>query len=451
MVESSCSVRQRRVEEEMVVRKIAWIVLGSLVACSSKTEEARPDTGAAVDTGADTTAIVTELTVEYWTVDFWGRADDAENARRRKVMGTTLAAGGSDVLCLNNVWRAAHRDELATLAKAHYGYAVHFPGTLETKATDPTDQTGKTPPEPTQPPCTNPETTPKTDAVYACLTKNCSTKPDSMDGYFTNFKCYESNCIPEGLNLITSDPLCAGCGQVYLEDSPFATGQKECTTNPKAGFLFSGEVGNLLLSKYPIKKSETFYLPSTKLREEVIRAEIDVGGGKTVDVYCGATQIMPDNLVNPYIGAYGEGKEGVDGWIAENKLETQRLVSFVKKASTGPAIVLVSARTSREYKDGGTVVTLSAKGFENIDLLETAFTPGVMQGYKPLCTDCGDHPAHIGSDPFWRERILLKDIPQSAVKSTVIGRKELIIPWPADGTTKYPLSGIYSIKSTIAL
>ncbi len=433
----------------MIVRKFAWFVLASLVACSSKTEPTA--TQPTTDAGGETAAAVSELTAEYWSVDYGGRADNEHNARRIPLMGKALSEGGSDVLCAANIWRAAERDKLAASAKAQYGYAAHFPGTLDTKATDPTDQTGKTPPEPTKPPCSNPETTPKYEAVLACLAKNCSTKPDSMDGYFTEFSCYQSNCLAEGLGLITADPVCAACGQVYLEDSSFNTGQKQCTTNPKAGFIYSGEVPNLLLSKYPIKKSESFYLPSTKFREQIIRAEIDLGGGKTVDVYCGTLQIMPDNLVNPYIGQYGEGKEGVDGWIAENKLQTERLISFVKRASTGRAIVLVGTRGSREYKDGSTVITLATKGVENIDLLEGAFTSGLAQGFKPTCTDCADHPAHPGSDPYWRERILLKDIPNTAVKSTSIGRKESLFPYPADSMMKYPLSGIYSIRSTIAL
>jgi hypothetical protein len=428
-------------------RFLTGFVLACLVACGSKEDTKQP---ASNDAGTDTGSVGNELTVEVWRGDFWNRLDNPVILDRQSNYAKAFAAGGSDVMCLNYVWRKPHRDKIVELAKATYPYSAHAVTSLDSKATDATDSKGVTPMDPTDAPCTKPDTLTKIDAGYACLTKNCSTIPGSMDGYFTDFKCYQANCIPEGLDLITSDPRCATCVQTYLEDSTYAEGKKQCTTNAKAGWFFSGENGSIILSKYPIKKSEQFVLPGSKLRQVVVRAEVDVKG-KSVDVYCGSLQFTPDDLVNPYVGGYGDGKTGVDGWLAENFNQANKVAAFVKK-STGPAVLMLDTRVSRETKDGDKVVIFGSNkaGLPTLDLLEKSFAKGVAQSWKPECNDCPTHAGHPGSDPFLWEAIFLHNLPQSAVKSTAIGRKEELWKRPADGVM-VPLDGVYSLKSTIGL
>jgi hypothetical protein len=430
------------VEEDDMTR-IAGVSLAVLLAggCGSKGDDPK-------QAPTDAAVSATELSVETWQADFWGRPDIPGNLDRAAAVGKAFAAGGSDVVCMHYLWHKVHRDLIVAGAKVAYPHVAAFASNLDTPVTDPADADGKVPPAPTAPPCSSAETTPKIDAMYACLMKSCSTKPDSMDGMFTDFDCYTSNCLAEGVDIITSDPKCAACGANNLEDATFAAGKEECTTNKNAGFIYDGANGTILLSKYPITKSELYVLPSTNIRRSVVRAQIDVSG-KSIDVYCGTFGNQPSNFTNPYVGVYGKGKLDVEGWVNENQLQADKLVSYVKKASAGRAVVMIDTRQSKEQKEGDKIVVAKSDFSGSIDTLLAAFVPALPSGSKQPCNFCSDHPAHVGSPAYASEYVLLKDFAANATKSLTASRKESV--WRNPEGVMLPLSAIYSIKATLSL
>ncbi len=429
----------------MMTRMIGVSLVALLAACGSKDENA---TAAANDAGSDTAVAGNELTLETWQIDFWGQKDAPYHAARLDGIGKALAAGGSDVVCLHYLWRNAHRDRVIAAAKPHYAHVAAFESNLDTPVSDPTDDTGMVVPPRAEPPCSAaPDTVARIDSMYSCLAKSCSSIPDSMDGRFTNFDCYTSNCLAEGVDVITKDPRCAACGAINLEDATYAEGKSECTTNKNGGLIFDGANATVILSKYPIKSSELHVLPSTNIRRSVVRAELDVGG-KSVEVYCGTLGNQPNDFTQPYVGQYGKGKTDVEGWIAENLLQAQKVVSFVKKTSKGAAVVMIDTRQSKEVKEGDKIVITKSNTSGAIDTLAAGLTQATPPGTS-LCNFCNDHPGHPDQPQYLSEYVFFKDLPKTAMKSMVASRKERLYTG-GDGKL-YPLAASYSLRTTIAL
>lgn len=422
-------------------RWVGAVAVGLVVGCGSDNDDSNPAANAA--------PVVTELSFEMYRPSLWWRVDDPELVRRRGEIGKALATSGADVVCLGEVWRKAAQDDIVAAASARYPHVAQFTMDINTNVDDPTDADGSTPPAPTAPPC-GPDLSAKVDATYACLMANCSTKPGSMDGMLSDNACVQSKCLSEMLDIVTSAPACGSCGAAYLPDLTFAEAKKLCTENPRAGLQFRADGGVLLLSKYPIKAKENWVLPSTRFRRNVLRAEVDVGGGKTVDVYCATLQAPFDALPLPYVGAYGKGKVDVEGWANENRLQAEKLVAYVERKSPGRAVVLVDTQSSAEVKSGDAVViTGSPKNPGTIEFLLAKWSAATPAGYTPACVYCPDHPWHTSAPPYWSDYVFMKGFDRAAALSATITRREAV--FKDGGGVMVPLSPMYGFQATLKL
>jgi len=145
----------------------------------------------------------------------------------------------------------------------------------------------------------------------------------------------------------------------------------------------------------------------------VVRTEIDVGAGKSVDVYCAHLSPGYDSPIYPYVGSYGRGKTDVEGWIAENRLQTEKLVAYVTRRSPTRAIILAALEQSLEATVDGKVVTNKTRTAPALEYLLGRFPAATPVGYVPACTRCPDHPDLPDALPVWTEYALVKDIPRA--------------------------------------
>jgi hypothetical protein len=76
----------------------------------------------------------------------------------------------------------------------------------------------------------------------------------------------------------------------------------------------------VLLSRYPLDKTETYVLPSSWVTLSAIKARVNSPAKTAVDVYCTNFGAIRDGLTEPYTGYYGEGAVDKQGWIAEQRI-----------------------------------------------------------------------------------------------------------------------------------
>lgn len=291
------------------------------------------------------------------------------------------------------------------------------------------------------------------DAAIACLTQKCASPPGAGTSSLPNGvgDCLSTQCANPLLALISGTPAakrCFGCilvnAQSYRSMDDVASA---CKTDPGAGYLFSGNASALVLSKHPITESETFVLPSTLYRRQILRTTLSVDGDTPVDVYCSHLSYIQGFTV-PYAGVYGAGKSGAQAWEAEQALQAQKLALFVK-AKTPPgrlSVVLGNLSSSREVKSGTTTL-ISAMSPATLALLDASFVEALAPGYVPACTYC-PKPENVygGGTSLWTSHIFLgKPLPILSTQRTL---KETVVALPSGAVGA--VSDNFGLRSVVA-
>ncbi len=428
----------------------------ALVACASNSAVSSPP---AVDAGSDAAAAAPlDVRFDTYNVGLAGSFVPNEVTRRPAFL-EAVAAYDTEVLCLEEVWFQSDKDAIAAAVKSRLPYAASFKTDLDTAVSDTRDGTGSVQNAFTTPPCTG-DNAASLEAGLDCLKDNCSTIAGSLDGMATTTECAKSKCAGSAASLLfADDKRCYGCFAATLPSSTFNEMKTECEQNPHGGLFAKGQNGVMLLSKYPLRNVEQVVFPSTWIRRTALKATATLPNGAEVDAYCThLTSYFSDTTFYPYTGQFGAGE--TNGWLAEQKLEAQQLVSFVQaKSASCRAVILGDMNATRDDMAHGIGdATVPAYGGPTLDVLSSAFTEAVASNYTPACTFCQSNHNTDGDENSWLDHIYLSHFPAGSTVST----KRTFDTDVADGQRrdatgahtvagKVPLSDHYGLQSTVTV
>lgn len=369
----------------------------------------------------DGTPAAVELTVDSYNVGLAGAFIPYETERRAAV-ATAVAAMPSDIVCIQEAWRQEDKDAIAAAARARFPHSYSARHNLDTAVTqeiDPMCAGGMTvPPEPTTAPCADMSTQTTFAAGIACLTRSCSTMPNSEMGQTTSTMCATTNCFQHVAGLLTAGAnglRCYGCLAPQLPTETFASIRTQCTTNPRAGLAFGGQSGTMILSRYPLSDTETVVLPGTWNRRVITRATATLPNGARVGVYCNHLTPVFEGSAFPYTGRYGCGQTGREGWVAEQTAQARALIAYVQRRdASGRAIILGDFNSGPGSRAGQPEIVEAAP--ETYAVLTGAFREAVPAGYVPQCTFCPDNALTDNSAPEWIDHIFLRGFATDAVR-----------------------------------
>jgi hypothetical protein len=391
-------------------------------------------------TQCDPSALPT-LSVDAFNANLTGGRALDEDPRRPHIIDA-VGARESDLMCITGVGRGADRDAIIQKAKdtGAFPYSVSANTNLDTEPTDARDQNGNVPPKPTVPPCGGTVAPATVDAAMDCVMQNCSTThgPDGVLSGGT--ACLSEKCAPRFIAMLAGDTdgkRCYGC-MVFSTASyeTHAQTKTQCTTDVREYKLFKGETPSIILSKFPIKSSETFTLPSTLNQRAIHRAEVEIESGVTIDYYCAELTPAYGALIVDY-SAYANGQSGGEDWHEEQKLQARRIIDWVKqKSGTRPAIISGDWATSRADAANG----LSDENPALPDMVEApgVFSLGVPASYVPHCTECKSPENPYNTDlSTWELKTYLSNMPKGVDSASLFWTDS---PVPLAGGKTGPLS-----------
>ena len=294
-------------------------------------------------------------------------------AERRPHIAEAIGKRASDAMCITGISRQSDKDALIQQGKdkGNYPYAVDFKATADTKATDPRDQNGNTPPEWTTPPCDE-SVKDKAEAALQCIVANCSSTK-TEDGIFVgDSSCLTTNCAAQIIPFLSDDKQTARCMNCLaispLTDEPLSSVRTHCMEEPREYKHFNGWTSSIVLSRFPIAKQETFVLPSTSYQRVVHYAQLEIEKDKYLDYYCAELTAAFGSLL-AYPGHYGPDP-AVDKWFQEERHQASQIVEWVKKNSGDkPAVISGEWVSSREHKDGAGEIVVDGQNPEVFDIL----------------------------------------------------------------------------------
>ena len=415
------------------VAVVVAIVFGA--ACSSDSEPVEPE----------------EVTVETFNVALAGSFIPFEQ-QRREALPAAIAESGADILCLQEVWTQQDKERIRSAVEVAFPYSVLFENDLDTPLDDPTDQNGNVPEAPTTVPCPEGNAEDIMDQAVDCAAESCNTlSPGDESGQTTSTECVVNNCFQSVVGLL-GIPRCYACLATQLPTRTFAEIRQSCPTVVNQVLAFEGQNGILILSRYPLRDATNWVIPGTWNRRVITRATAELPNGVGLDVYCNHLTPIFDNLAFPYTGQYGEGATDAAGWEAEQQLQAQKLIDFVRRTSGDtPAIVLGDFNTGRAFPEQD----IAAEGEPTLDLLESVFTPAYAADYVPQCTFCPDNPV-VGGDPedepVWIDHIFSFNLASESTLTTSRTFDEDVVPVEPDGggdPVLVPLSDHFGIRSVV--
>jgi hypothetical protein len=377
------------------------------------------DDGETTPDGMHTSCALTELSslvCDVWNVGLYGAFAPEESARRPLIY-QQIPSRPSDVMCLTSVSRKSDRDAIAKAAKAGgflYSYAIDT--NLDTPADDPADASGALPAKPTAPPCGGTVDPKLVDAAYRCMIDSCNELPGNPAGAIGGgTDCIATKCAAQLIPLLGGSPAEMGCFDCLIgyvvSYTPYGENQTSCTTDLRVPYAFHGEAPSLILSKHPLKLTESFVLPSWSWRRVALHAQLELEPGKApIDYYC--AQLTPILSQEPYVGPYSPYHD-TRGWEDEQALEVSKLIAWIKRTSAGrPAVVSGDWESSIAF-DGTDLVAQNPRVG---DALAAAFALALPARQKPQCNYCSS--AFNGDvSPQWLVRTYLLGFPDGATQS----------------------------------
>jgi hypothetical protein len=327
--------------------------------------------------------------------------------QRQSLVPAAIAKRDADVMCLVEVDQDVDRNNILSQATSISGgtgpYGYMYTDTtlnLSTPPNNPKDQNGNTPPAPTSAPCGSVGSS-YVNAALTCAEQHCSTKPpgDPTGQLLGSTDCLSSNCAAAFLNVQGQSLSCYDCISVYIaSNQSFQSTENSCTTDTRPPLGFNGAENSLILSKYPLKNTAVWVLPSTLYRRSILYAQV-VLEDQTIDFYCGFLITTLNASVLPYNGTYGNGAtDSETGWDNEQTYQAQQLVQWVHDNSQGaPAIVVGDWRSSKKDTTpppaGASAATdLNAQTMNTVFATAGGWTAAVATGgtttWVPQCNFC---------------------------------------------------------------
>jgi hypothetical protein len=369
----------------------------------------------------------TKLTFQAIESSLFGAFAPAYTARRDPIIDE-IAKLASDVVCLASIPVPA--DKLALFAKTalSFPYNVNFTDDLDTPISDPADLNGQIPTPPTTPPCSPGDI--RVANAISCIQANCSTDGVKIDP--DSLVCVGTKCAAQLVPLITGAPACWSCTMGELGSfSPFTDVESSCATDPNDRFSFKGGSQLIMMSKKALKDAKQWVFPSTRARDVILQATIDLQNESTVDVYCVQTTTPGDSVYIPYTGLYGNGQTGIAAWRQELLLQMKQLVKYVHDTSNanGHRAVLVGY-----FNAGPALPEADATNPDAWSVVSPVFPMAIPVGYPYACTSCSTNPLltaakAMPSNDTWALHVLLDGIPVTQVTDAQVTLKDATIPY----------------------
>ena len=322
-------------------------------------EESAPTTspGNPLLMSCSTSALPT-LSFDVWNPALYGPNSPAFQAREGQYQQgpatNPIATRTSDVMCLVEVDTTNDQNNIISVGKGgNFNYSFTIPTTLTTPFSNGgKTQDGGTCPTSVPPACAQLNSTSSGQTAinnaFTCMAQNCSSLPGDMSGFLnTTTDCLASSCMGPLGSILVQSRECFDCVIDGVSSSePYSGVQHTCTTVSSPPLGFAGQNNSLILSKYPIKATDSYILTSTYYRRTVLYAEVEFPGGLDVDVYCGffITPLIATDL--PYLGCFGGGATtSEDQYLAENLWQANQLTDWVAKksgkgGSGNPAVIV---------------------------------------------------------------------------------------------------------------
>jgi endonuclease/exonuclease/phosphatase family metal-dependent hydrolase len=432
----------------MNYRILLFLMAGVAVGCGD--DSSSNGTGGTGGSGQPT-----EVTIETFNLALAGSFVPYEQERRQPLM-QAIANAEADILCLQEVWTQADKEMIRDAATGNYPNVVIFEDDIDTALNDATDQNDQVPPAPTTVPCPDVEVTPgitveeQMDAAVECVALNCNTStPDDLDGMTTSTACAGEFCTGDILGLLLGDDQQNRCYSCLVTQLPTATFREigdSCPTVVNQELAFEGQNGVMILSRYPLKDAVDWVIPGTWNRRVILSATAELPNGSELDVYCNHLSPIFDDITLPYFGQYGDGMSGAAGWEAEQFLQAEKLIDYVKTTSGDtPAVILGDLNAGHDFS----AEEIVAEGEPTLNLLESVFPPAYTTDYVPQCTFCITNPV---TDPApesvsaWIDHILLYNMTAESVIATNRTFDEDVVPVD---DMMVPLSDHFGMQSVI--
>jgi hypothetical protein len=398
-----------------------------------------------------------QVSVLSWDAQLDGAFAPYPLQRVGAVAEALATASTADVVCLQNVYREEDRAVVLEATKGKYPHAYLSDEDETTPFDDPTNAQGEVPDPPSTPPCGTEELGALAEEAIGCMVERCSAVPGDPSQVLLEGNCMISGCVSRFLPLAYGSPEHARCFACLLYTmsgyESYEQTLEACENNPRAGYAFSGQNGQIVLSTFPVGEGETWTLPSTGWRVSVARVPVHPPDGPSFDVYCTVMgNATRQEGTQPYTGSYGDGQLE-NPWTNEAYLQNRKLVSFVRlRSGPTPAVVAGEFYTGPGYEEGGQK-RLEAAAPEVFDLLSSSFGLGVAPKHVPACTNCAENLL-VGGKPetsTWISHIFLNGIPRAAVTRTDRTFQTANVPIDVGGSDMVmtPPSPRYGLQSTI--
>ena len=411
------------------------VVSAACAACASATAAAEPPE---------------EITFEVLHVAV-DALPEYEGRARLDAVAEQLARAPVDVLCLQGIGAPTDRTRLKTALARVFPTSVDLPTDDASRVDDPRDATGVVPPPPS-PPC---------KGVEAALPGVLSCFANVGEGCVQEDTIVIAGCLRPvdclGDERFGADPerRCRSCIVGHARTGTTLTELASRCRDMDHPLSLNGQHGMMILSKLPLSRPSLYVLPSEGTRRAIVGATVTTSRGNSVDVFCASLGPTHDTALptdprasEPYPGPYGAPR---DGWLRENELQVEQLVTHVGVRRQGrPAVVLGNFGASSQIERNGAVV-VPASGRLGAERLEAAFAPGIAASYAPSCTICSENVLAIEQAiPSFDNRIYLAGLEGDAVVESTRSYLGSVVD-ARSRPVRFPLSMQFGFRSRIAL
>lgn len=377
-------------------------------------------------------------------------------AERLAALPEQLASQPVDVLCLQGIGDPDDRARLRAALVQTFPVSVDLATDDATPVDDARDAAGRMPPPETKAPCAGLES--QLAGTLACFGQRpCA---ETIDG-----PIFDENCLLDLQGGCARDEVFAvadperRCQSCILDHARVGTPLSEIRTrchDVLHPLVLGGEHGMMILSKLPMSRAALRVLPAEETRRAVVAATVTTKRGVEIDVACaslgptGPSALPSDPRYGPYAGPYGTPS---DGWLRENELQVDQLVSFVSAhRETRASVVLGNFGASSGIVREGTVLA-PPSGAVAARRLEEAFAVAVAPDREVSCTECVDNPLVAGLAPdSFENRIYLAGMPRAVVVASArsyLGGVISVQDAGSGATHRWPLSMQYGFRATI--
>ena len=221
--------------------------------------------------------------------------------------------------------------------------------------------------------------------IYQCSQKRCSNVTDEGSSI-----CILNKCKAELFRMYLRSKKCLHClvSQAGKSSSEAVT---TCTSPDGAGYVYNGQNGLILASRWPLSNKEVITLPSSAAHRIALFATVKIPGHQSIEVGC--AHLSSRTYIDPFDPEFDDWE---DEMAAQATLISKRLKA---RAGSRPQIFIgdMNAGPSRSISDKLGFHVSSAKDIRAsalkvwYRLVRMGWESPVTYVQPPFCTTCRDN------------------------------------------------------------